>query len=175
MFTAFAPPAMRYPPTATSSTSPMDGVPATNIGAMVVTSSSEMIRGFVSEMRSRTRLASPALDRRVRHVATSARRSVGRGDVFARDADAECAASAQQREHDDRNPHERADRLVQRAESGGNCISTSIAATISCVSTAPNATAAARMINRASPRRRTAIARPSRWKNSRNAMMRCVN
>ncbi len=54
MFTAFAPPAIRYPPIATSSTSESDGVPATNIGAIVVTSSSEMMRGFVSITRSRT-------------------------------------------------------------------------------------------------------------------------
>src|SRR5918995_1735280 len=58
---------------------------------------------------------------------------------------------------------------------GGSCISTSAAATTSCTSTDANATAAARMINDDSPRRRTAMARPSRWKKSRNATMRCVS
>ena len=45
---------MRYPPMKTASTSCQLGCPATNIGAIVVTSSSEMIRGLVSETRSRT-------------------------------------------------------------------------------------------------------------------------
>jgi hypothetical protein len=53
MFTALAPPAMRYPPVNTASTSVHVGCPATNIGAIVVTSSSEMILGFVSATRSR--------------------------------------------------------------------------------------------------------------------------
>ena len=52
MFTAFAPPAIRYPPTSTISTSASSGLPATNIGAIVVTSSSEMMRGLVSITRS---------------------------------------------------------------------------------------------------------------------------
>ena len=53
MFTAFAPPAMRYPPIVTSSTESHVGEPAAYIGATVVTSSSEMIRGLVSAIRSR--------------------------------------------------------------------------------------------------------------------------
>ena len=53
MFTAFAPPAIKYPPAKTASTRVQLGLPATNMGAIVVTSSSEMIRGFVSATRSR--------------------------------------------------------------------------------------------------------------------------
>ena len=53
MLTALAPPAMRYPPMNTATTSCQLGLPATYIGAIVVTSSSEMMRGFVSASRSR--------------------------------------------------------------------------------------------------------------------------
>ena len=54
MFTALAPPAIKYPPRDTQRTAMKLGVPATYIGAMVVTSSSEMIFGFVSATRSET-------------------------------------------------------------------------------------------------------------------------
>ena len=59
MFTAFAPPAMRYPPMKTTSTRSQLGRPATNIGAIVVTSSSEMIRGLVSATKSAARRRAP--------------------------------------------------------------------------------------------------------------------
>jgi hypothetical protein len=61
MFTALAPPAMRYPPIRTTSTNSQLGVPATNIGATVVTRRSEMILGFVSAIRSAIRARMPAL------------------------------------------------------------------------------------------------------------------
>ena len=56
MLTALAPPAIRYPPTITSRSVNHDGLPAMYIGAAVVTSSSEMIRGLVSITRSAARL-----------------------------------------------------------------------------------------------------------------------
>ena len=54
MLIALAPPAMRYPPTTTQNSWASDGRPAgvMNIGAMVVTSSSEMMRGLVRVIRS---------------------------------------------------------------------------------------------------------------------------
>ncbi len=54
MLIALAPPAIRYPPTITHSTCDTVGSPAgvMNIGAMVVTSSSEMMRGLVRVTRS---------------------------------------------------------------------------------------------------------------------------
>ena len=52
MFTAFAPPAIRYPPTSMIIASPKLGRPATYIGAIAVTSSSEMILGLVRVTRS---------------------------------------------------------------------------------------------------------------------------
>ena len=72
MFTAFAPPAMRYPPTNTASTSVHAGRPATNIGAIVVTSSSEMMRGFVSATRSRQIERVPLDGDGVRHRSVAA-------------------------------------------------------------------------------------------------------
>jgi DNA polymerase III psi subunit len=54
MLIALAPPAIKYPAMATVSTSWNDGRPrpATNMGAIVVTRSSEMMRGLVSVTRS---------------------------------------------------------------------------------------------------------------------------
>src|SRR5690349_25106425 len=54
MLTAFAPPAIRYPPINTTSTLIHVGLPATNMGATVVTSRSEMMRGLVSITMSRS-------------------------------------------------------------------------------------------------------------------------
>ena len=53
MFTAFAPPAIRYPPSITVPSSQRSGRPAMYIGAAVVTSNNEIIVGFVSITRSR--------------------------------------------------------------------------------------------------------------------------
>ena len=57
MLIALAPPAMQYPASATQKSWPSVGRPAgvMNIGASVVTSRSEMMRGLVSVMRSATR------------------------------------------------------------------------------------------------------------------------
>ena len=52
MLTAFAPPAMRYPPIETINTVNQVGEPAAYMGAIVVTSNNEIMRGLVSVRRS---------------------------------------------------------------------------------------------------------------------------